>query len=315
MLGTRKKQPRAPGTAPFRSVLVPIDLTPGSDRVLDRLPLLPLAHDARIVVLHVVPTGLTASEQRNAERDASRALADEVRRLRRSLPQTMNVTALVKAGATAKTITACTMRLKAQLVVMGRGSGRMRDEFIGSTAERVIRQAKVPALVVRLAARSEYRRPAIALAQDEAAYEAVASLLRLLPASRPPVAVVHAFDSPYRSFIYPTLDVDADTQRMVGLQRDAARQISSLLRKALAKAGVQPENAPTFKPHVRFGSPRIVVENAVKKIGADLLVLGTHGYTGAPYLLLGSVAGDVLRQSKCDVLVVPPLPLARGAKA
>ena len=58
------RDPRLPEPAPFRSLLVPIDLTPSSDRVLGRLPLLPLAEDARVTVLHVVPSGLTASEQR-----------------------------------------------------------------------------------------------------------------------------------------------------------------------------------------------------------------------------------------------------------
>jgi nucleotide-binding universal stress UspA family protein len=276
--------------------------------VLGRLPLLPLAHDARITVLHVVPRGLTVSEQRKAERDAARAVADEVRLLRKGLPQSMTVASLVKVGATAKTISVCTTQLKAQLVVMSRGSGRLRDEFIGSTAERVIRQARVPVLVVRLAARTPYRRPAIAIAQDEAAYEAVAALLRMWPASMPPVSIIHAFDSPYRTFIYPTLADDA--QRMDELHADATREIAKLLTKALARAGVLPENAPPWKPHIRFGPPRIVVEKAVKKLGVDLLVAGTHGYTGAPYLLLGTVAGDLLRQSKCDVLVVPPVPLA-----
>jgi hypothetical protein len=39
---------------------------------------------------------------------------------------------------------------------------------------------------------------------------------------------------------------------------------------------------------------------------ADLLLLGTHGRAGLAHALLGTVAGDVLRDVQCDVLVVPP---------
>lgn len=36
-------------------------------------------------------------------------------------------------------------------------------------------------------------------------------------------------------------------------------------------------------------------------------MLGTHGYSGVAHVLLGTVAGDVLREVACDVLVVPGL--------
>jgi nucleotide-binding universal stress UspA family protein len=51
-----------------------------------------------------------------------------------------------------------------------------------------------------------------------------------------------------------------------------------------------------------------VISKAVKKADTDLLVLGTHGYSGVAHMFLGSVAGDVLRDVTCDVLVVPPRP-------
>lgn len=38
----------------------------------------------------------------------------------------------------------------------------------------------------------------------------------------------------------------------------------------------------------------------------DLLVVGTHGYTGLSHLLLGSVAEKIVRRSPCPVLTVSP---------
>jgi nucleotide-binding universal stress UspA family protein len=39
--------------------------------------------------------------------------------------------------------------------------------------------------------------------------------------------------------------------------------------------------------------------------GVDLIVIGTHGRTGMPRLLIGSVAEKVVRHANCPILVVP----------
>jgi len=44
----------------------------------------------------------------------------------------------------------------------------------------------------------------------------------------------------------------------------------------------------------------------VRKLDTDLLLLGTHGYSGIARAFLGTTAGDILRDVRCDVLVVPP---------
>jgi nucleotide-binding universal stress UspA family protein len=42
------------------------------------------------------------------------------------------------------------------------------------------------------------------------------------------------------------------------------------------------------------------------RIGADLIVLGTHGRSGFERLLLGSVTEKVVRTARCPVITVPP---------
>jgi len=51
-------------------------------------------------------------------------------------------------------------------------------------------------------------------------------------------------------------------------------------------------------------SPHAEILNVAKDQGADLIVLGTHGRTGVPHLLFGSVAERVARQAPCPVLTV-----------
>jgi nucleotide-binding universal stress UspA family protein len=193
------------------------------------------------------------------------------------------------------------------MIVMGRaGSRALRDTFLGSTAERVIRRAQLPVLVVRLPARAPYRRPALALDLDKAAGAALAQLLKVVPPPRPRVTVIHAYDPPYQGLVYPSLsDDDAEDYRDQS-RHEAVREIGELLASALLAAKVSPADAPTWSTHVQLGSARSIIAKAIKKADTDLLVLGTHGRSGLAYAFLGTVAGEVVRGVGCDVLVVPP---------
>src|SRR5690349_4915469 len=108
----------------LQSVLVPVDLTAGADRVLGRVSLLPLADHARVTLLHVIPESLPVSEQRKAARDADKALASEAKHLRKQLHGRVTIASSVKVGAAAKEIARCATEVHAELIVMGRGGGR-----------------------------------------------------------------------------------------------------------------------------------------------------------------------------------------------
>lgn len=64
---------------------------------------------------------------------------------------------------------------------------------------------------------------------------------------------------------------------------------------------------PDFKPttHLGDGSPLHILEEKVKELDADLVVLGSHGHGVVASLLLGSVAEGMVRKSIVPTLVVP----------
>ena len=49
------------------------------------------------------------------------------------------------------------------------------------------------------------------------------------------------------------------------------------------------------------------IEHLVQEKGIDLVILGTHGRTGATKLVLGSVAEQIYRKAVCPVLTVGPM--------
>lgn len=69
-------------------------------------------------------------------------------------------------------------------------------------------------------------------------------------------------------------------------------------------------------PHVDFGDPKDRLLETARAIGADLIVLGTHGRRGIERLFLGSVAENVLRRAPCPVLVVrrPPADASKSGE-
>jgi nucleotide-binding universal stress UspA family protein len=304
-----KKEParrEAGTTAGLRSLLVAVDLTPASDRVLGRIARLPLADDSVISLLHVVPGSLEPREKRDAERDARQRLSEEARDLGASLPRSIRIEPVVTSGAAAREITETARARNVELIVLGRGGGRsLRGMFLGSTAERVMRAAKLPVLAVRLAPRSAYRRPALAIDLEESASRAFLWLLRIVPPPRPWVEVIHALRSPYESQVYPSLSDDEVEARRPGFRQGASLKLGERLNATLADAGIEAKAAP-WRAHVRLGTPRMIVPNVVKQGKVDLLAMGTHGYSGLAHAFLGTVAGDLLRDVACDVLVVPP---------
>lgn len=57
--------------------------------------------------------------------------------------------------------------------------------------------------------------------------------------------------------------------------------------------------------HVAAGSPGHEISEYSKKIGADLIVIPSHGETGLTKALIGSVAERVVRYAECPTLVLP----------
>ena len=87
-------------------------------------------------------------------------------------------------------------------------------------------------------------------------------------------------------------DIDAQVEEAVKAELDA-------LRKGVLS---QVEQLETRIVH--DSSPATAVCRIADKIGADLIVIATHGRTGLKHLLIGSVAERVVRHSRVPVLTL-----------
>lgn len=57
---------------------------------------------------------------------------------------------------------------------------------------------------------------------------------------------------------------------------------------------------------VKPGRAFQVINETAEDVGADLIVISTHGYTGLKHVLMGSTAERVVRHASCPVLTVRP---------
>lgn len=88
------------------------------------------------------------------------------------------------------------------------------------------------------------------------------------------------------------------------LEDDIRKEGQEILDRALAtakEAGFTPEAAlleSYGKP-----TPEMILE-AAETWSADIIIMGTHGYSGLTHLLLGSVTDGVIRHSTVPILLV-----------
>lgn len=76
-------------------------------------------------------------------------------------------------------------------------------------------------------------------------------------------------------------------------------------RKTVADLVAARSTQASFAPSTfEVGDVRIAIEKAVRDLGIELIVMGTHGRTGLKRLVLGSVAEAVARSVVCPVLLI-----------
>lgn len=142
----------------MKTILVPIDFSAASERVVAEALALAKLAGARLVLLHVlqlpVMTDSDAGPQMSADYAAA-AAESAARRLaacKKSIrAKAVPVTTEQRVGAAGQCIVERARALRASYIVLGsHGHGAFYDLIVGSTASRVLKQARCPVVIVPL---------------------------------------------------------------------------------------------------------------------------------------------------------------------
>ncbi len=138
--------------------------------------------------------------------------------------------------------------------------------------------------------------------------EALDQAIQLAQKMNGRLTLLHVFESP---FFYPAeTPLGSYPEAYQWLQDFKQEEIKNLdaLSDEIRKEGLPVETI--FKE----GSPSIEIIQTAKEIGADLIVMGTHGRKGLSHVVMGSVAERVAREAPCPVFIVREKRVEQDAK-
>lgn len=203
------------------------------------------------------------------------------------------------------------LKLNADLIVQAsHGRRGFRRWVLGSFAERLLRMASLPVLTLR--AGGSAATPALPGFEPRK----ILVPIDFSPACRAPLDAVRFLATSFGARVYllhvwseaatipaiPGMMGEGVAWASVDAWEELPRKLEADLHELAAKelAGIEHEEA------VLSGYPASVISERAEALGADLVCMATHGWTGFQRLLIGSVAERVVRESPCPSLTVRP---------
>ncbi|HLW34996.1 MAG TPA: universal stress protein [Chthoniobacterales bacterium] len=287
----------------IKNILVALDFSPAAMQAFDYAMTLATELDAKIDLMHV-----QAPDEACALPGAAHALrecAETATLIQKRLghlsgeapPQFWPENCRIRTGHPYEEICKLAGELSSDLIVLGsRGNTGLKRVVLGSTAERVVRFAPCPVLVVRKWKRGDLRIRNILVPTDfshcaMAGATYGATLAKKLNAKLRLFNVVFPISPALIERVAMNLPIDNTLQ-----MRDARLDMEVLSKRELFE-DVACEGV------VRSGYITDMICGETDN--ADLVVISTHGRTGFRHALMGSIAEQVVRYAECPVLVVP----------
>lgn len=280
----------------MQKLLMATDLSARSERALARAIGIARDHGARLTVVHVVDEDLPDSVRTALESGARQIVGDRIANLT-SADSGPGVSLEIVTGRPHQEILALAEKTGSSVIVLGmHREDALADFFRSTTAERILRAATVPILLVTDPAEASYQKAMVGVDFSVYSRRAIEFAAGFAPGAA--FHLVHAYDIPFKGFV----GEDEDRGRIGKEHHDTLQRLIDEEMKTLV--ATLPSGAPTLTPVMAEGPVRQVLRQQAEHLKPDLLVLGTHGRTGAGRALLGSVAEDFLGNPPCDLLAV-----------
>lgn len=292
-------------------VLCPVDFSDISQRALHYASALAGWYDARLTVLHAVPLAPVMDVPPLVLDEKSReALTQTLRRFASSVPSDVPTDVqVVQGNSIHEAIQSFACSDGADLLVMGsHGRSGFKRIVLGSVAERVLRQAPCPTLIVPPRAPDhvadspvQFRNILCPIDFSEYSLLAAEYAVNLAQEADAQLRLLHVISMP------PGLDELELTLRDVRAQIETnrLRRLDDLI----------PAETPSYcsvQSAVRTGSVHREILAAADEQPSDLIVLGAHGRGAFDAAFFGSNAERVARAASCPVLVVRQVVRPRG---
>jgi nucleotide-binding universal stress UspA family protein len=285
----------------YDAILFPTDGSDGAAVGLEHALDIAAAHGATLHVLNVADTTRDSVVRVQGqvvdalEREGQRVVREAAERARERGVETVTE---VLQGEPARTIVEYAEARGVDLVVVPtRGRSGLRRFLLGSTAERVVRQATVPVLTVRPDEdlRLDYPSRNVLVPTDgsDCAREALSVGVDVANVDGASLHVLSVVDT-------ASLGVDVRTDVQSEQFEASANETVRRAVEFAEEAGVE-----SVTGAVESGaSVHRAILSYVDGHDVDLVVVGSHGRTGLDRYILGSVTAKLLRTAPVPVLIV-----------
>jgi len=288
---------KMPITRGLQRILCATDLSARSTAALRRAGSLARQTGARLTLLHVTDT---RHPERVARMQANRAYVALLSQADRAFGSAAGfIDVIVRRGNLLEIVAASAREWDADLIVLAAPKSRRLDSIVGTTAERLVRRAKRPVLVVRREVHGGYRDVAIATDLSGASLPLIRTAVRLGALEGAAATVVHAVHPSYDGMMK---SVGLDESTIGRYQRSSEEHARQRIQAMVTDAGLPSDSTRVI---VRSESPAAAIRAVLKYERPELLAIGASRWFLLKRLLIGSVADRLLRAAPCDVLVIP----------
>lgn len=287
----------------MQRILAATDFSMRSQRSLRRAGLLARHTGAELTILHVVDDDQPADLIELERNEAGKILEERLG----SIAELRDISCriVVATGDAFDVILRTAESTSADLIVMGAYRKQLlRDYFVGTTIERVVRRSSCPVLMVNNEVAGPYRRVLAAVDISDASAHAMQSASALGFFDDAQVSIAHAFQPLAKSTLVMVGSAQEGIDDHVAAEHLRASQE---LDAFLQSHGI---GDPAWTLRIEEGDPFPTIARLVTEMYPDLLVIGTHNRSGIAKMLLGSVAEEALRALDLDILTVPPAAVA-----
>jgi nucleotide-binding universal stress UspA family protein len=278
-------------------ILVATDFSPRSDRALLRGVILARETATQLILTHVVDDD-QHHRLIDVERQEAAALLDELARAVKNHDE-IDIATQVTLGDAFHGIVTMAEKSGVDLVILGPHRRQiLRDIFVGTTAERVLRTCRTPVLLANGVPAGPYRKVLIATDFSDSSYAAAEAAKQLGLFSGVEILVVHIME-PFDDgpITRATMSISEAHDKEVELIERLTLEATQFARKLdiiAASRVIKLDASSTAK----------AINNYAKEMKADVIVVGTRAREGVEKWLLGSVAEGVLGSADVDVLAV-----------
>lgn len=286
-------------------ILAATDLSAPARHAVDRAFRLAEATGATLDIIHVVSQSALSALGRLLHAQATpveQHILDEARQklgqLAADLGQAHGVSTGIhlNVGTVLNAILDQADAMDTGLLVLGaRGEDYLSRLLLGTTAERLLRRAKRPILMVRQIPHEAYRRVLVPVDFSPWTLPALKLAREVAPESK--LILLHVFELPFETELRIGGIEEADIDRY---RAEARREAQNRLHALAADAGLP---ARDVSYSVQHGDVSRGILAAEQEHDCDLIVMGKHGQGVMEELLLGSVTKHILAEASCDVLI------------